>query len=74
MPSDEKIYAYTPRPVTTPYKGLLPEHEWQERFYQASESQGLQEEDAKAEWSIPDLDAPFERECVGLTCAAADLR
>jgi hypothetical protein len=77
MPSDERIYAYTPRPATTPYKGLLPKHEWRGRFYEASRSQGLQEaveEDAKAEWSIPDLYTRFEGGCVGLTCATADLR
>jgi hypothetical protein len=43
MPPDEKIYEYIPRPAATPYKRLLPKHEWHERFYQVFRNQGLRE-------------------------------
>jgi hypothetical protein len=74
MPSDEKIYAYTHDQSQHPTKVCYRNMNGKSVFTQASKSQGLQDEDAKAEWSIPDLDAHFERGCVGLTCAAADLR
>lgn len=43
IPLDKKICEYILRPATTPYKGLLPKHEWRERFYQVFRSRGLQE-------------------------------